>query len=347
MKLRKVRRDLYRGARILGDVQAIEKGPKGVAKRIERRWLWRLVSSILDPGGHVAKGQVLAQIDSSLLKLDIEQNRIDLEAAKKSIAVGSSIKLELQSAREGLENSERLAKAGVFPLGELEKQRRSVQQIEQRLALEEVGNTQKIETLENALKVKQRQLEKMTIVAEFDGVVSSVLARPGDLIGPNSPIAVIISTSRTVEAAISEENFSGIKIGQKASVRFLPYGGWLYDATVKKILPTANPETQRYTIFLDVKIEPEKLIPGITGEVTVVVGQRENATVAPRRALFGDNIYVVSDGRIQLRKVEVGFVSLTSVEILKGVSAGEQVIVEDLEKYRDGDRVQTVVLPSK
>ena len=47
MKLWRIRRDLYRGARILGDVQAIEKGPGAVAKRVERRWLWRMVGRLL------------------------------------------------------------------------------------------------------------------------------------------------------------------------------------------------------------------------------------------------------------------------------------------------------------
>jgi hypothetical protein len=47
VKLWRLRRDLYRGARMLGDVQAIEKGPTAVVKRIERRWLWRLVARLL------------------------------------------------------------------------------------------------------------------------------------------------------------------------------------------------------------------------------------------------------------------------------------------------------------
>jgi hypothetical protein len=47
VKLWRLRRDLYRGARILGDVQAIEKGPTAVAKRVERRWLWRIVGRLI------------------------------------------------------------------------------------------------------------------------------------------------------------------------------------------------------------------------------------------------------------------------------------------------------------
>jgi hypothetical protein len=39
--------DLYRGARILGDIEAIEKGPTAVAKRVERQLLWRFFGRIL------------------------------------------------------------------------------------------------------------------------------------------------------------------------------------------------------------------------------------------------------------------------------------------------------------
>lgn len=306
----------------------------------------RVIKSELDPGKPVNAGDMLVQIDSGDLALEIEQLQSDYDAKKKSIAVGSAIKLELESAKEDLDNFERLTKSGNYPPSELEKQRRLVKGIEQRLAIEKVTNDQQIATYENTLKVKRRELEKMTITAPFNGVVSQVFARPGDLITPGTPIAILISTSRTVEAKISEENFSGIKVGQKASVRFLGYGGWLYDATVTKILPTADPETQRYIVHLDVKIEPEKLVPGITGEVSIQVGARDAQAIAPRRALFGSNVFVVENGRVKMRKVEVGYISLTAVEILKGLKAGDQVIVDQLDQFRDGDRVRVEVVPA-
>lgn len=304
----------------------------------------RVMHSELDPGLKVAAGTVLVQIDTGDLSLEIEQLESDLEAARKRIAVGSAVALDLETAREALENYERLTKAGNFPQAELEKERRKVKQVEQKLALEEVANTQEIARLENTLQVKRRQLQKMTIIAPFDGVVSRVFARPGDLINAGDPIAIIIATSRTVEAKISEENFSELKVGLKADVRFLGYGAWLYNATVTKILPTADPQTQRYMVHLDVEIEPEKLVPGITGEVNIVVGERQSDVIIPRRALFGNNVYVVEDGRVRLQQVEVGYESFTAVEILKGLKTGDQVIVDQLDLFRDGDRVRTEVV---
>ena len=116
---------------------------------------------------------------------------------------------------------------------------------------------------------------------------------------------------------------------------------------MSKILPTADPETQRHLVDLNVTdIEPEKLIPGITGEVAITVGSRQAKAIVPRRALLNDNVYVVKDGRVELRQVTKGYVWLTGAEILSGLEPGDQVIVEDLESFRAGDRVRTVELPA-
>jgi RND family efflux transporter MFP subunit len=301
----------------------------------------RIIKSELDEGKHVNEGDFLIQLDTGDLKLDIEKTQSDYDAFKNRIAVGSQIQLQLDSARADLANSERLLKLGGMSETDLDKERRSVQQIEQQLKLEQVANQNENDTYENTLKVKNRELEKMTIKAPFDGVVSQVLARPGDLISESAPIATVISTSRTVVARISEENFAGIRIGQKAVVRFLTYGDETYPATVNKILPTADPATQRYEVFLKTDLPLEKLVPGLTGEVSITVGEHANALIVPRRALLGDSLFVVKDGRVRLRKVSVGYVGLNVVEVTSGVDEGDEVITEELDTFRPGDRVRT------
>jgi RND family efflux transporter MFP subunit len=298
----------------------------------------------LDPGQAVKAGAVLVRIDTGDIDLDIDKTQSDYEATKKRIAVGSQIALELETAKADLDNSERLFKLGSISDTEIQRMRRSVKQIEQKLALEDVANKQLVEGIENSLKTKQRQREKMTITAPFDGVVEKVLARPGDLIGGGSPIATLIATSRTVEAKISEENFSGIKLGQKAWVHFLGYAP-TYEATVTKILPTADPETQRYIVYLEIKnIAPELLVPGITGEVSIVVAERQTQALVPRRALFGHNVYVVKNGEVELRHVQLGYVDLVQVEIVNGLTEGETVIVEQLDRFHPGERVSTTLV---
>lgn len=305
----------------------------------------RIIKTALDDGKQVKEGDFLAQLDTGDLKLQLDKTQSDYDTLKKRIDVGSQIQLELESAQASFANFERLHKRGQVSDNDFENQRRALQQVQQRRDLEKVDNQNQLENYENALKTLQRQIDKMTIIAPFDGVVSQVLARPGDLIGGGAPIATLIATSRTVRANISEENFAGIQVGQKAAVRFLTYGNQLYDASVSKILPTADPATQRYVVFLKVDIPLEQLKPGLTGEASIVVGKHDNALIVPRRALSGDRLFVVKNGRVQLRTVSLGYVGLNEAEILAGVDEGEAVITEELDRFNDGARVRTAFLP--
>lgn len=301
----------------------------------------RVVRSELDPGLKVRAGDFLVQIDPADLQLEIERIEGEYEAHQRRVGVGSSIQLELETARDVLANMERMFRLGNMSESEVTKQQRIVKQFEQKLELESVENKLKTTNYENLLKVKRRQLEKMTITAPFDGIVSQVLARRGDLIDSNAPLATVIATGRTVEAKISEENFAGIRVGQKASVRFLGYGPQLYGASITKVLPTADPETQRYIVHVNVDLPPEKLLPGLTGEIAIVIGERESKTNVPRRALRGSDVLVVGGGGVvERRTVQVGYVGLNQVEVLQGLQTGDLVIVEDLDRFQPGDRVR-------
>lgn len=305
----------------------------------------RMLSSELDPGLKVTKGGTLVQIDSSDLQLEIERIENDFRAAKARIAVGSATTLQLATAQDLLRNGERLFALGSMSETEIISRRRAVEAIQQQLALEKVANDLQLATFENTLKVKRNQLERTTIKAPFDGVVSAVAARPGDLVSARAPVATLISINRTVEGRISQENFAGIRLGQKATVRFLGRESDTYQATIDKILPTADAATQRYLVYLKVDCPAEVLIPGLTGEVSVIIGERQAQALIPRRALFGDNLFVVRDGRAVLTKVELGYVSLNMVEVTKGLAPGDLVIVEELDRFRDGARVKPVLVP--
>jgi len=128
-------------------------------------------------------------------------------------------------------------------------------------------------------------------------------------------------------------------------MRFLTFGNEQYPAVVSKKLPAADPTTQRYSVYLDVQLpEGREVMPGLTGEVGIIIAERPNAIMVPRRALVGDYLYVVAGGKVDVRKVVKGYDSLNFVEILKGVDAGEPVIVEQQDRYSAGERVRVAVL---
>lgn len=305
----------------------------------------RVKTSELEIGRRVFKNDVLVHIDSGDVDLEIERIKNELTAAKKRVEVGSTLRAGELNERDTLDNLERQTKAGAYPAAEFEKARRNYQQTVQKRELDEVNLKLALENWENSLRAKEREKSKMTIVAPTDAVVTGVIARVGDLIGSNAPIANLISVGRTIEAKLSEDNFAAIKLGQRASVRFLTFGNEQYPATISKVLPSADVTTQRYSVYLDVALPEGKVVmPGLTGEVNIIISERANAVVIPPRALVGDYVYVVEGGKVALRKVEKGYGSFNMVEILKGVAAGETVIVEQQDRFRSGERVRTAVL---
>jgi len=303
----------------------------------------RIRSSELDPGKKVFKGDVLVQIDTGDIDLEITRIKSELSAAKRKVEVGSTLKADVLNMRDKVAIYERMTKGGSYSESDMEQLRRSLLQMEQKMELDEVNMKLDLDIKENGLSTKLREKEKMTIIAPTDGVIATVNlnARAGDLIGKEMPIATLISSSRTIEAKVSEENFAGIKVGQKASVRFLGYGTQLYSASVVKVLPTANAETQRYIVHLSVDLPVDKLVPGLTGEVSIILGERDSPAIIPRRALRGNEVFVVNGSKVELRKVQWGYPpSLSQVDIAEGLKKDERVIVEDLDRFQAGDRVR-------
>jgi RND family efflux transporter MFP subunit len=300
----------------------------------------RVRESNLSLGQHVKEGAILVQLDPTKVQLDIDGLESEFKAAREKIAIGSATRFRLIEEQEKLENVIRLHERGSVSAADLARQQRVVQQTKDQLAMEKVNNQLDLERIDNKLKLKSRELDQMSIRSPVDGIVAEIKAYPGDLIEKGSPLATIISNERIVEAKISEEDFAELKLGQSAGVHFLGYGGNLFDATIRKILPVADSETQRYITHLEVDIDEELLVAGITGEVSIVTQQREDAIIIPRRALYGEEVFVVEGSRISLREVEVGFVGLTVVEVLSGVTEGELVVTDELGSLRDGDRVR-------
>lgn len=307
----------------------------------------RVKSSDVEIGKRVFKNDVLVQIDTGDVDLEIERIKNEITAAKKKVELGSTLRPDVLNSKDTLDNLERQTKAGSYPAGEFAKAQRTHQQLEQRMELDETNNRLLLATWENLLRKSELEKSKMTITAPSDGQVTTVIARVGDLINSNTAIATYIANNRMIEGKLSEENFAAVQKGQKATVRFLTFGQDHYPAVISKVLPSADPTTQRYSIYLDVTLpEGRVLVPGITGEVTIIIAERDNALLIPRRALVGESVYVIEGAKVALRKVVKGYESLNLVEITSGLKVGDLVIAEQQDRFREGERVRTQVLPN-
>src|SRR5439155_2683934 len=129
-----------------------------------------------------------------------------------------------------------------------------------------------------------------------------------------------------------EEDVGDVKPGMKAAVQLYAYRTKSFVARVSSIQPAADPETQRYTIVLQLENPPDNLMAGMTGEMNIITGTHENVLLVPTRALLVDQALVVKRGIVHSRTVKVGFRTLDFSEAINGLTEGDHVVLSDQDK---------------
>lgn len=309
---------------------------------IKSEYAGRILKVHVKLGSEVKANDPLFDLDTRDLDLEIRRTETDYDAAKERIEkVGSPLRFELQAAEETERVNKRLLELGKLSQIDLDRQKRAKESLQDRIKLEDIANKQLLANFETTLAQKRLQKEKMRIVAPLDGTITELDAANYDLVGGGQVLARIISKERLVQAQISEENFAGIRPGLVANVQFLGYGARLFQATVDRVLPSADARTKRYIAFLQVDIPEDQLMPDLTGEASITLAKKENVLLAPSRGLVGHQLFVVKDGRAKLTKALIGLTGLGSTEIEMGVSEGELVISQDAASIQDGQKVRT------
>lgn len=318
----------------------------GGFKELKSEAAGKVVVANIKPGSHFKKGDVLVQLDTTELDRQIAETRRKFESDK------ARNKLQMENNPERKVAEERLATAKrMFALGNASEEdvkglQRALEAIETRLKVTEFDDQKAEVDFKVAMDGLELLREKMRVLAPFDGTIHNdgALTWEGALISAGQPVTLVFSRKRVVVAKISEESFGKVKLGQEARIRLLAYGSQTFDATVSEMLPSAD-DAQRFTVYLDAKADPDQLKPLSTGEVTITVDKRPNAMMILRRAVFDSNqVFVVKDGRVERRKLEIGYVALNVVEVRKGLEVGDHVVVDRVEEFREGQRVRIEIV---
>ena len=133
-------------------------------------------------------------------------------------------------------------------------------------------------------------------------------------------------------------------VAPDARVRFRLQGlDETFEGTVYAIEPVIDPETRSLTIRARSANPDRQLLPGAFAEVELAVRESAKALSVPAIAVIpelgGKKIYVLEDGRAVSRSVETGIRTESRVEIVSGLSIGEQVIVSNVARLTGGVEV--------
>jgi RND family efflux transporter MFP subunit len=152
-----------------------------------------------------------------------------------------------------------------------------------------------------------------------------------------------IGTVRTLIEVV-EKDVPLVKIGQKAEVRAEAYPDRVFDGEVTRVVQALNRATRTMTVEVDLPNPDHLLKGGMFARVEVMVGTHAQAVQIPVDAVTRldelQYVYVVRDGKAVKVPVEVGVRIENKIEVTKGLSGDEQVIVSGKDLVTDGTVVE-------
>jgi len=196
----------------------------------------------------------------------------------------------------------------------------------------------KVTSAQAALEEAQDALEAATMVAPFDGTVMSVGAEVGDLVSSTTTVVTLADLlNLRVQAFVDETDISQVEIGQEVEITFDAFPGQKFQGKVLEVPLQGNLVQNILTYEVPMSLEGAEEVsvkPGMTANLKIVVGRRENVLLVPALAVQqGEegNVVLVQDspqGPAMQTRVEVGLSDGLYVEVVRGLNEGDQVVIE-------------------
>lgn len=330
-----------------------------------------LVSLRVREGETVATGDTLAMLESPELKSRLGQERATLAAlrsdygreqlsvrkrkleAKQDAALNE---VRVQAAERALERNERLRKLGIGNDIDLEAARDELQVASLELdhsrktlaldgemldyGLKDAGL--RLERQELVVAEVERQVGDLTITAPFDGLVATLSVADRDAVVGGQPLVGIVDLGALeVDVAIPESYADDIGPGVAAVIAI---GQEKHPGVLTRVAPEIrnNQVTGRVAFTSGT---PAGLRQNQRVSTRLVLENRAAVVKLPRGPWLegggGRWLYVVEDSMAHRREVEVGVVSVTEVEVVRGLDPGASVVLSDLARF---DGAATILL---
>jgi membrane fusion protein, multidrug efflux system len=198
-----------------------------------------------------------------------------------------------------------------------------------------------------AVELARVQLEKAHIVAPFSGIVGLRHVSVGEYITAGQAL-VNLEAIDPVKAdfRVPEKFLPAIKVGQTILIKVDAFPDDNFEGKVYAIDPRLDVAGRSLLVRALVPNKDRRLRPGLFARVTVLLQLKEDALTVPEQAIVpqGDSQFVfkIVDGKVQFTKVVIGTRREGRVEIIEGLTAGDQVVTAGQLKIRDGSAVSIV-----
>ena len=332
---------------------------------ISANMMGRIISMPAAEGDTVTRGQLLVEIDAAESRTRLEKARAALAEAQAGMTEIDRSVEAASAAVKTAEANKQLADTTFGRYKELyDRRSATAQEFDEARSKARVAASE-LERAKAGVQVvisKRKQLNARIAQARADiansqvyegysritspvsGVVVKKFAETGSTAAPGVPLLSIEDNSQyRLEAAVEESRSRSVRIGGRVNVRIDAIGTGEIIGTVAEVMPSADAASRSYTVKIDLPTDA-RLRTGLYGLARFPIAQKEAITVPQtaiivRGQLIG--VFVVApDGTAQFRIVTTGTESEGMVEILSGLSEGDDIVTSDTASLTDGVRVR-------
>lgn len=292
---------------------------------ISARTAGYLVRWTKDIGSPVRKGDLLAEISSP----EADQQLAQAVAAREQIA--STVEI----SRVSFDRWQNLHRENAVSKQEFDERRSAYEQAKANLAAADA----------NVRRLRELQSFKR-IVAPFSGVITRRNVEVGDLIDPgsNRPLFLLTQTEALRLYVQVPQAYAGqIRVGQTAKIRQAEMSGQAFEGKIVRTAGAIDASNRSMQVEISVPNREKRLLPGAYVDVTLPVGASDVLTLPTNTLLIrveGPRVAVVDkEGRIRLHPVVIGKDFGQKLQILSGISAKDDIVLNPSDSLEDNDRV--------
>jgi RND family efflux transporter MFP subunit len=283
-------------------------------------------------GDTVVRGALIASLDPKDFEIAVEQSRANLARAEAT-------------ARNAASNLERIR-------GLWENDNAAQNDLDAAQANDESASAQ-VEASRKALEGAQRQLSFTRLKAPVEGAIASVAVEVNENVRQGQTVVLLTSGSRPeVEIAMPELLIAQIREGDPVSVTFDALPGDVFDAAVSEVGVAATGTATTFPVTVRLNRPGGAIRSGMAANVSFRFesnGAKETIYL-PTYAVGGDRggrfVFLLETteepgiGTVRRTAVEVGELTPDGLEVLSGVSEGQQVVTAGVRRLTDGQRVK-------
>jgi RND family efflux transporter MFP subunit len=188
----------------------------------------------------------------------------------------------------------------------------------------------------------QKQVADGTIVSPVTGVVANKAATIGQVVSPGTALLTVEQIDQVyVVVNIEQKDIIAAKLGAAVTITVDAYPAQAFSGTVAVINPVAGNESRMFRVKIKVDNPDQLLKPGMFAQLALTSGEPQSVLAIPRTAMMTQKglhyVYVAENGQAKKTLVETGNLIGDLIEIKTGLQPGMVVVIDNLDKIKDGD----------